>query len=223
MIEKSSWIRCFVSVAVLSVLLSACVELPGSGDPSRLYVLTPKSTFPENLPTVDWQLLVEVPVSAAGLNTARIAARHSPIELNYIGAANWTDFVPRMVQSLLVESFENSGKIIGVGREAIGLRSDYLLKTEVREFQAEFDGTKIGSAKATTAPESPPEVRVRINAKLIKMPQRSIIASQTFENLVKSDENSMDLIIHAFDDALGKALKDIVVWSLTNGEARWSK
>ncbi len=223
MIEKSSWARCLVSVAVLSVLLSACVELPGSGDPSRLYVLTPKSTFPENMPTVDWQLLVEVPVSAAGLNTARIAARHSPIELNYIGAANWTDFVPRMVQSLLVESFENSGKIVGVGREAIGLRSDYLLKTEVREFQAEFDGTKIGSAKATTAPENPPEVRVRINAKLIKMPQRSIIASQTFENLVKSDENSMNSIIHAFDDALGKALKDIVVWSLTNGEARWSK
>jgi cholesterol transport system auxiliary component len=223
MIEKIGWIRCFVSVAVLSVLLSACVELPGSGDPSRLYVLTPKSTFPENLPTVDWQLLVEVPVSAAGLNTARIAARHSPIELNYIGAANWTDFVPRMVQSLLVESFENSGKIVGVGREAIGLRSDYLLKTEVREFQAEFDGTKIGSAKATIAQESPPEVRVRINAKLIKMPQRSIIASQTFENLVKSDENSMDSIIRTFDDALGKALKDIVVWSLTNGEARWSK
>ena len=62
----------------LSLLLSACVELPGSGDPSRLYVLTPKSTFPENLPTVNWQLLVEVPISAAGLNTARIAARHSP-------------------------------------------------------------------------------------------------------------------------------------------------
>ena len=30
-------------------------------------------------------------------------------------------------------------------------------------------------------------------------------------------------IIGAFDDALGKALKDIVVWTLTNGEARWSK
>ena len=223
MIEKSGWTSCFSCAAVLATLLAACVELPGSGDPSRLYVLTPKSTFPENLPTVDWQLLVEVPISAAGLNTARIAARHSPIELNYIGAANWTDFAPRMVQTLLVESFENSGKIVGVGREAIGLRSDYLLKTEMREFQAEFEGTKIGSAKAATNPENPPEVRVRINAKLIKMPQRSIIASQTFENLVKSGENSMDSIIGAFDDALGKALKDIVVWTLTNGEARWSK
>ena len=223
MIKKFDWPRCFTCVAVLSTLLVACVELPGSGEASRLYVLTPKSTFPESLPTVDWQLLIEVPVSASGLNTARIAARHSPIELNYIGAANWTDFAPRMVQTLLVESFENSSKIIGVGREAIGLRADYLLKTEVREFQAEYDGTKIGSGKTTTISKKPPEVRVRINAKLVKMPQRSIIASQTFENLVKSDENSMESIIASFDDALGKALKDIVVWALTNGEARWTQ
>jgi cholesterol transport system auxiliary component len=223
MIKIFDWPRCFACVAVLSTLLVACVELPGSGEASRLYVLTPKSTFPENLPTVDWQLVIEVPVSASGLNTARIAARHSPIELNYIGAANWTDFAPRMVQTLLVESFENSSKIIGVGREAIGLRADYLLKTEVREFQAEYDGTKIGSGKTTTISKKPPEVRVRINAKLVKMPQRSIIASQTFENLVKSDENSMESIIASFDDALGKALKDIVVWALTNGEARWTQ
>ena len=219
MTKKSNWASGLVCVAVLSTLLAACVELPGSGEPSRLYVLTPKSTFPDNLPTVDWQLLVEVPVSAAGLNTARIAARHSPIELNYIGAANWTDFAPRMVQTLLVESFENSGRIIGVGREAIGLRSDYLLKTEVREFQAEFSGS---SAQTADASGDPPEIRVRINAKLIKMPQRSIIGSQTFEHLVKSDKNSMESIIGAFDNALGKALKEIVVWTLTNGEARWA-
>ena len=62
MIEKSGWTSCFSCAAVLATLLAACVELPGSGDPSRLYVLTPKSTFPENLPTVDWQLLVEVPI-----------------------------------------------------------------------------------------------------------------------------------------------------------------
>ncbi len=206
----------------LSLLLSACVELPGSGDPSRLYVLTPKSTFPENLPTVNWQLLVEVPISAAGLNTARIAARHSPIELNYIGSANWTDFAPRMVQTLLVESFENSGRIVGVGREAIGLRSDYLLKTEVREFQAEFTAVKSSSVQANNTSGGRPVVRVRLNAKLIKMPRRSIIASRTFEHVVESNDNTMDSIISAFDDSLGKVLKEVVVWTLTKGEERWA-
>ena len=59
--------------------------------------------------------------------------------------------------TLLVESFENTGKIVAVGRQAIGLRSDFNLKSELREFQAEyFGGAKI------------PTVRVRINTKLIK-------------------------------------------------------
>ena len=52
----------------------------------------------------------------AGLNTARIAMNDSPIELRYFERANWTDFAPKMVQTLMIESFENSKKIVGVGR-----------------------------------------------------------------------------------------------------------
>ena len=43
-----------------------------------------------------------------------------------------------MIQTLLIESFENTGKIIAVGRQSLGLRSDFNLKLEVREFQAEY-------------------------------------------------------------------------------------
>ena len=43
-----------------------------------------------------------------------------------------------MVQILVVEFFENAKKILGVGREQIGLRSDFVLKNELREFQAEY-------------------------------------------------------------------------------------
>ncbi len=125
---------------LLAIGLAACVDIPGVKEaPPRLYVLTPKSTYPANLPTVDWQLLVETPVSAAGLSSARIALQDSPIELRYFDNANWTDFAPKMVQSLIIESFENSGKIVSVGREQIGLRSDFVLKTELREFQAEYE------------------------------------------------------------------------------------
>ena len=210
MIKKFDWPRCFTCVAVLSTLLVACVELPGSGEASRLYVLTPKSTFPESLPTVDWQLLIEVPVSASGLNTARIAARHSPIELNYIGAANWTDFAPRMVQTLLVESFENSGKIVAVGRQTNGLRSDFNLKTELREFQAEYAGTN-----------RPPTVHVRMSARLIQQPRREIIASENFDAKVVASSTSIEDVILAFDNALGKVIRRTVEWSLEKGTAAY--
>lgn len=208
------------AAALAFALVASCgVQLPGTGERAQLYVLTPKSTYPDDLPKVDWQLLVEKTVSPAGLDTPRIAVAYSPIELDYFARSNWTDRAPEMVLRLMVESFENSGKIIAIGRDSVGLRSNLVLKTELREFQAEYErgegsdqnGGANGSGKA-------PKIRVRIAAKLVKMPQRVIAASATFEKVVPAERNGMEAIVGAFDEALGKVLKQIVVWTLTEGE-----
>lgn len=193
-----------LSVA-LTALLSACTGniLPGAGnDPPSLYVLTPKTTFAKDLPKVDWQLTIPLPIADAALNTARITLRQNPISLEYYARANWVDTAPQMIQTLLVESFENSGKIVGVGRQSVTLRADYSLLTDLREFQAEYLG------------DGPPRVRVRLNAKLVKMPQRTILATETFEFLEPAASSDLEAVISAFDIALGKTLKRIVEWSL---------
>ena len=111
--------------------LSACSGiLPGQGPPETLYRLTPKSTFEEKLPEVDWQMVIERPVTNKSLDTTRIALLRDPTQVEYYARAGWIDRAPSMIQTLLIESFENSGKIISVGRENIGLRSDFVLKVE---------------------------------------------------------------------------------------------
>jgi cholesterol transport system auxiliary component len=195
-----------------AILLGAALTLAGCaalipGDSPQLYVLSPKSTFEENLPHVDWQLIVELPVAAAGLNTTRIAVSRTPLTMEYYARANWTDRAPVLVQTLLIESFENSGKIVSVGRESIGLRSDYVLKTELREFEAVEEGGRTLT-------------HVRINAKLIKMPERSIIAATTGERKVPVESRGIDGVIAAFDDALGKVMKRVVEWTLTTPPAK---
>lgn len=214
--------RTRAAVTLMVVLLgglAACSVNVGSNDePPRLYVLTPKSSFSPDLPKVGWQVLIEAPVSAAGLSTARIALQDSPIELRYFGRAAWTDAAPRMVQTLLVESFENSGKIVGVGREQIGLRSDFVLKTELREFQAEYEQRLAEDVSSLSPSTPPPLVRVRLNAKLVAMPRREIVASRNFEQVVTAERNSMEAIIRAFDEALGKVLKSLVGWGLQQGQ-----
>lgn len=201
---------------VLSGLLTACAGnlLPGAGnDPPDLYVLTPKNTFPDDLPTVNWQLAIPPPVADAALNTARITLRQNPISLEYYARANWIDTAPRMIQTLLVESFENSGKIVGVGRQSVTLRADYSLLTDLREFQAEYLGA------------GPPRVRVRLNAKMVKMPQRTILATETFEFLEPAASSDLQAVVSAFDVALGKTLKRIVEWSLkaVPPESPWTR
>ena len=217
------WMRGAKALAIMAAvaLVASCdLSLPGTGERSQLYVLTPKSTYPDDLPKVDWQLLVEQTASPAGLDTQRIAVAYSPIELDYFARTNWTDRAPEMVLRLLVESFENSGKIIAVGRDSIGLRSNIVLKTELREFQAEYNRVTVSgqSAEGATGLGDAPAIRVRIAAKLVKMPQRIITASRTFEYVIMAEKNSMEAIVGSFDEALGKTLKGIVIWTLTEGE-----
>jgi len=107
-----------------------------------------------------------------------------------------------MIQTLLVESFENTGKIVAVARQATDLRADYVLKTDLREFQAELSDGGL------------PTARVRINAKLVKMPERTIIASFKAERAVEAEGPELLQVVHAFDTALGKVLKRVVEWAL---------
>ena len=204
--KKRSLLRTVLLGAVGAVILtlSGCIDLPGMGTPARLYMLSPKSSFASELPDVKWQLVVELPVAPSGLATPNIALTRDPIQLQYYADAKWAERAPQMVQTLIVESFENSEKIIAVGRQAIGLRSDFNLKSDLREFQAEY---RQGSGA--------PVAHVRINAKLIKQPRRQIIASQAFEAKAAAASGSMGDIVRAFDEALGKVLRRIVEWTLT--------
>jgi cholesterol transport system auxiliary component len=112
-----------------------------------------------------------------------------------------------MIQTLVVESFENSGKIVAVGRESLGLRADFVLKLELREFQSDYSGGAV------------PNAHVRLNAKLVRMPQRTIVGSQSFEAKVGANADRIEDIVAAFDSALGKTLKDLVLWTLQTGES----
>lgn len=175
--------------------------------PPNLYRLTPKSTFGNDLRPVNWQLVVDVPVAPAGINTQRIALTRNQIQVEYYANSNWTDRMPLMVQGLIVESFENSGMITSVGRQSVGLRSDFVLLVEVREFQMEYPDV------------GPPSARIRINCKLVEMPDRLIVANDSFEAIQPASADSILPIVEAMDEALGKVLKNIVRWTLTVGEA----
>jgi cholesterol transport system auxiliary component len=195
--------RRLVAALLCATLAAGCANMiPGRGAPPKLYSLSPKSTYSPDLPTVSWQLVVEVPVSAETLNTPRIALSRDPLTLDYYGNVLWSERAPALVQTLLVESFENTGKIVAVARKATDLRADYVLKTDLREFQAEYSGS------------GPPVAHVQINAKLVKMPERIIIAAFRSERRIEAAGTEIIDVVYAFDEALGKVLRDIVEWAL---------
>jgi cholesterol transport system auxiliary component len=199
----------FAGAAATAGALAGC-QLPGSGEPPQFFTLTPKSTFAADLPRANWQLGIETPVASGGIDTSRIALSRTPVTFEYFARANWTDTAPRMVQTLLVESFENTGRIVAVGRESSSLRPDYLLKVDLREFQAEL------RANAT------PTARVRLAVRLVKLPERNVVASFAHEAQQAAASSDIHNIVLAFDEALGSAMRRVVEWTLRTAEPRRS-
>ena len=204
--DRRQILRAGMACAITAGATGCSGLVPGQGPPPDLYRLSPKSTFRDDLPNVDWQMVLETPLADASLNTTRIGLQQSPARMEYYAKSGWTDRAPLMIQTLMIESFENSHKIVAVGREAVGLRSDFVLKTELREFQAiYYEGL-------------PPKAWVAINAKLVRMPRRTIVGSESFSFRSDAAADNLDDIVAAFDRSLGKCLRRLVEWTLIRGQ-----
>lgn len=189
-----------------ALLLAAagCTRLL-SGPAPNLYRVTAAGGFPPDLPHVPGQLLIETPQTAGGLDTRRIALSRSPVSLDYFADSEWTDRVPLLIQGALVDSFENSGAVTVLGGESAGLRADFLLRSELRRFEADY---------ASAA--GPPVVHVAIVVRLVRLPEGEIIADALFAARAPARANTIPDIVVAFDAALGQVLKKIVLWTLSN-------
>jgi cholesterol transport system auxiliary component len=191
--------------SAMALALTGCASLLGLGPTPHLYRVSPKSTYQANLPHPAVQLLVDVPSAPAGLDTSRIALSRSAVSIDYFADSEWIDRVPLLVQTALVESFENSKAITAIDRESVGLRADFILNTEIRHFEAVYD-----------SPDGAPNAWVAINARLIDPSGRDIVAQASFEQRHQASANEIPRIVLAFNEALGGVMEDIVLWTVRN-------
>ncbi|MEI9994628.1 MAG: ABC-type transport auxiliary lipoprotein family protein [Rhizomicrobium sp.] len=195
--------RALLATGLASVALSACSGLIGPPDPGPLYLLKPVPPAPGGGPRVPWQLSVVLPEAADSLDTSRIALVQPNNQWDYYANSSWQDRMPFLVQSALIDAFEASGRIPAVGRDTEGLKSDYLLETDVRDFEAVY-----------AQQDGVPTATVRIAAKLIAAHGRIITQSLIAHSEVAAAANSVPAVVMAFNQALGATLSQIVDWTL---------
>ncbi len=152
---------------------------------------------------VPWRLAVATPDAPASLYTARIALTRSATTMDYFANAAWSDRIPLMFQRLLVQLFDASGRIVSAARDTSELESDYLLETDIRDFHARYDTV-----------EGAPEIVINVQAKLVRMPQREIVASLNATQTARASSNSLDAVVVAFNQAVGAAVGQIAAWTL---------
>jgi cholesterol transport system auxiliary component len=123
----------WIAVVSVAIGLGACASiLPKT--PDAIYDLT----APENVTTragTRTQILVPEPSALKSLDTERIAARPSNNELAYLPSAAWSDRLPRLLQTRLMETLQNTGRVGAVAVPGQGLLIDYQVIMDVRAFE----------------------------------------------------------------------------------------
>ncbi|HWE74106.1 MAG TPA: ABC-type transport auxiliary lipoprotein family protein [Stellaceae bacterium] len=191
------------------VLLAAAVGLAGCGDilpkplpPPALYRLTAARNFPATGASSSTQLQIDVPLADAALDSTRIALSRSATTLDYFADAAWTDRLPLLVQTRLLESFQNAHRLIAVaGGTASTAHGDVVLLVNLRHFEAQY-----GASGA-------PQWRVDLNADLVSAADRKVLASRIFTGSVPATENNMTAIVDSADAAWRDVAAQVVDWS----------
>ncbi len=192
-----------------SLLLGSCTALTGKHDSFVIYA-PQLHTIPasDSMATskIDWQLLVNTPRASEALDSRRIAIMTSPGVFEVYPAARWRDPAPAMLRSLLIQAFDQDGRIGGVSAIDSGLNGDYSLSMDLRDFQIELVD---GSAQAA----------IRFTAKLFDRRSNRIVASQSFSEEAPAASSDVASATDAFTSALDLLMPKVVAWTIEKGQA----
>ena len=190
-----------MKAAVLLPLLALGLSACGSKATNDTFDITAAAEVKSSIPARSRQLLIADPSALKALDSEQVLVRVSPSEIRYLSKSQWSDKLTRMVQAKLVETFENTGKLDGVGKPGQGLAIDYQLITDVRAFEIDTVGSDRGV--------------VEISVKLLDDRNGSVKAQQVFRASETATGTSNEAYIRAMDSAFGRVSAEIVAWTLS--------
>jgi cholesterol transport system auxiliary component len=144
------------------------------------------------------QIVVTPPTAVTPFNSDRIVVRSPTMGLTVLPGAQWSAELPELLQSRIIQAFENARLLKAVGRPSDRLASDYNLNTEIRRF--EIDATR-------------GEAIVELVVKFVGDRSGRITAARVFEGRVPSGARSGAEASAALDAALANVLRDLVAWT----------
>jgi len=191
--------------ALIALSVSACgplIDVGGKGAPPSLYTLSPAEVSASPATLSDQTLIVAEPEAFAVLDTRKIALMPENREFSFYAGAEWVDRAPRMIQSLLITSFEETGIFKDVGAENMPLAASYRLTIGLRAFNSDY-----------TVPDGP-VVNVTMMARLFKTRALDLVDSKLITVSLPVGADNLSKIIATFDRANRQAMAEVVEWTI---------
>lgn len=193
--------------AVGSVLLLLAVATLTAGCASGLFRSGQKAAVVYQLrppvgetlaPAVGADLAVLRPFTKPGLESERIVVWLPDRRLDAYAGSRWSAPLPDLVQSLLLDELRARGGWKNVLLDRGEFRGQYVLQTEIRDFQAEY-----------AAQGQAPTVRVTLRAELGRAPSRTPVATLVGSGEARANADRMTEVVAAFERAYAAAVQEV--------------
>jgi len=194
--------RAFLTLSAAAVMLGGCGDLVGPPAALPIYVMRPQ--FPvAPAPKVTWSLALARPNAPGALDSERIALIQPGGIMDYYAGAQYPDPLPDLVESALLDAFTRTQALSGVSRAAEGLRSDYHIYTDIKDFEARY-----------AVANGIPDAVVTMDVRLVASRGRAVAGNISVTRTVPATANSVPAVTEALSQALAGVVSEIVVWAL---------
>lgn len=144
------------------------------------------------------QLVIPEPTAVVALDTQRILLRPREGAIVAVEGAQWSDALPKLVQSKIIQSFENAN-YFEAGRPSDASTANFQLLLDIRTFQVSSSGD--GAAE------------VELSAKLMNNTGQ-FVAAKVFRSESPCSTTDALAAVKALNQAFGAVSTDVVLWTL---------
>lgn len=142
--------------------------------------------------------MVYEPTATNALDTSRLMVRPKADQVSYYKGIAWSDRLPRLVQTRMIETFQNSGAVKAVSPSS----GQYALQTELRAFNID-----VTSGRAAA--------EIDMFAKLVNTSTGRVVATKSFSARVPAKTDAPGDAIAALNHAFTELLQDTTTWVAT--------
>lgn len=191
--------RVWRAVPIVTMLaIAGCGSLLETSLPSSTgYVIAPAPASSTGIARSEVDVAIGRPDLAPGLDSERIAVLQGR-QLDYYRGAQWGGRMTEVVQTLLVDSFEDQQLFRSVTSEQSRVAGQYVLDVSVRDFQAEY-------ANSNEAPTA----HVTILGRLIRVTDRQLVETFAATAQSRASDNRMTAVAAAFETAAHKVVLEL--------------
>ncbi len=192
--------RSFRHKSSISILFTALLAGCGTTTPLDTFNLsTPQPTV--SAPSrKSLQLLVPGPAALKALDSENIVVSSAPGSIEYLKGAQWGDRLTNIVQTRLVQAYENTGAFGGIGRPGDGLAINYQVLTDLRMF----------GIQAYTSPQ---QAVVELAVRLMNDKTGEVRATRVFRTAIPVTGTGNAAYVRALDNAFDHTVNEIVSWT----------